>query len=248
MADKLPEILGLIPARGGSKGLPGKNIRPLLGKPLIAHTIESALESKYLNRVIVVTDSDEIAEIAKAAGAEVPFKRPVEVSGDRSHAFAVYNYAASWLAENENYHPDIIANIFCTTAMRSSQDIDACMEMMVRTNCDWCFTVNEIEHHPYRAVTVNEEGRMRPFFDIPREMMWANRQELPEMYRFNGGVIAGKTKHILEHDEYNIDNLEFADVDVRCVKMPVSRALDIDTELDFRIVEMAMQKAQKDSQ
>ena len=244
MASKPVEILGLIPARGGSKGLPGKNIRPLDGKPLIAHTIEAAKASKYLTRVIVVTDSDEIASVAREYGAETPFVRPPEVSGDQSHAFAVYKYSAHWLRENEGYEPHIICNMLCTTAMRTAADIDACMSLMLETDCDWCFTVNEIEHHPYRAVVVDDSGRMKPFFDIPRETMWANRQELPKMHRFNGGVIAGKTCHILEHEEYNIDNLSFSDIDVRCVEIPMSRAGGIDTIEDFQLMEL-MLKAKK---
>ena len=135
------EILGLIPARGGSKGLPGKNIKLLSGKPLIAHTIEAALESEYLTRVIVVTDSKDIASIAREYGAETPFIRPDEISGDKSHAFEVYNYSAKWLKENENYMPDIICNMLCTTPLRNASDIDSCMKLMIETSSDWCFTV-----------------------------------------------------------------------------------------------------------
>lgn len=236
------EILGLIPARGGSKGLPGKNIRKLLDKPLIAHTIEAALDSTYLTRVIVVTDSKEIASIARQYGAETPFVRPAEVSGDKSHAFEVYRYTAQWLRDYENYEPDIICNMLCTTALRNSYDIDQCIKLMLETGCDWCFTVNEMEHHPYRTIVKDGTGRMKPFFDIPREVMWANRQELPKMFRFNGGVIAGKTHHILNNKEYNIDNVNFANVDVRCVEMPLDRSFDIDTEEDFHLTEIVLKK------
>ena len=241
MSDSV-EILGLIPARGGSKGLPGKNIKLLSGKPLIAHTITAALESKFITRVIVVTDSKDIASIAREYGAETPFIRPDNISGDKSHAFEVYNYSAKWLKENEDYVPHIICNMLCTTALRNSSDIDACMKLMVDTGCDWCFTVNEAEHHPYRAITKDGTNRMKPLFDIPRELMWANRQELPKMYRFNGGVIAGLTKHILNNNEYNIDNIHFSEIDVRCVEMPINRSFDIDTEEDFLLMEYVLNK------
>lgn len=112
---------------------------------------------------------------------------------------------------------------------------------MIETGCDWCFTVNPMEHHPYRAVKI-EGDRMRPFFHISRDIMWANRQELPMAYRFNGGVIAGRCEHVLSHDEYNIDNEGFKDVDVRCVIMEEENALDIDTLTDFEFIELQMQK------
>lgn len=236
---KKAEILGLIPARGGSKGLPGKNVLSLEGTPLIAHSIKSALASQYLSRVIVATDSDEIAAVARDYGAETPFKRPAELTTDTSHAFEIYRYTVDWLEQNENYRPDIVCVMLCTTPFRTSADIDACMKKMLDTGCDWCFTVNEIEHHPYRAMTV-EGDRMTPVFDVSRDLLWANRQELPKMVRFNGGVIAGRTEHIQSHDEYNIDKREYNDVDVRCVEIPQRRAIDIDTREDFAFVETLM--------
>jgi CMP-N,N'-diacetyllegionaminic acid synthase len=234
------EVLGLIPARGGSKGLPGKNIRPLCGKPLIAHTIETALNSKHLTRVIVVTDSEEIASIAREYGAETPFMRPSEISQSLSHAFEVYKYSVHWLKENENYRPDIVCNMLCTTLFRSSIDIDNCIVTMKETDCDWCFTINEIEHHPFRAMTRSNDGQIKSFHNIPREIMWANRQELPKLYRFNGGVIAGKTKHIENHNEYNIG--EDFDTDVRSVLMDTRLSVDIDTITDFQLAELIMKE------
>jgi CMP-N,N'-diacetyllegionaminic acid synthase len=236
------EILALIPARGGSKGLPGKNIRLLDNKPLIAHSIEEALKSKYITRVVVATDSHEIAEVARKYGAETPFVRPPEVSGDRSHAFEIYKYSAQWLLENEGYKSDIQCNMLGTTPLRNSEDIDRCMELMIQSECDWCFTVNEMEHHPYRAMKILDDTKMKAWFNIARESLWANRQELPYAVRFNGGVMAGKTEHILNFDEYNIDNLEFAQTDVRYVKMPMNRSYDIDTIEDFEFLDYLIQK------
>ncbi len=236
------EILALIPARGGSKGLPGKNIKLLNGIPLIAHTILQAKKSKYITRVIVATDSSEIAEIARQYGAETPFVRPEEVSGDVSHAFEIYKYSAEWLLKNEGYKPDIQCNMLGTTPLRSSDDIDACMKLMIESDCDWCFTVNDIEHHPYRGMTVLDDTRMKAMFDIPNEVLWSNRQELPYTVRFNGGVMAGKIEHILNFDEYNIDNLEFTNTDMRYIKMPMSRSYDIDTLEDFEYLEYILNK------
>ena len=236
-----PEILGLIPARGGSTGLRGKNIRPLDGVPLIARTIMEAQKSEHITRLIVVTDSDEIAQVAVEYGAEVPFERPAEISKPHSHAFEVYKYALEWLADKEDYHPEIVCAMLCTTPLRTVDEIDKCLKKMVETGCGWCFTVNEIEHHPYRAMTMQGD-KMIPVFDIPAHVLWANRQELPKMVRFNGGVIAGRAEHILSHDEYNIDKEHIEEVDVRCVEMPVSRAYDIDTLDDFEFVQMLLNR------
>ena len=236
---KKSEILALIPARGGSSGLPDKNIRPLLGTPLIAHTIEAALVSNYITRTIVSTDSDQIATVARSYGAEVPYKRPADISLFDSHFFQVIKHSVQWLEENEGYQPDIVCSLLCTTPMRTTQDIDKCMKLMTDTGCDWCFTVNEMEHHPWRAMIVNGDN-MRALFDVPREKLWSNRQELPLIHRMNGGVIAGKREHIANHNEYNIDNLQFTDTDVRCVVMPPERSLDIDTLMDFNMVQEAM--------
>jgi CMP-N,N'-diacetyllegionaminic acid synthase len=235
------EILGLIPARGGSTGLPGKNIRLLNGIPLIARTIIEAFKSEYITRVVVVTDSDEIAEVARNYGAETPFKRPGEISGPTSHAFETYKYSVEWLEKNEGYNPEIVCAMLSTTPFRSSKVIDECLKTMIETDCDWCFTVNEIEHHPYRAMII-ENNKLVPVFDIPRNLLWANRQELPKMYRFNGGVLAGKTIHIKNNEEYNIDKSDFKNTDVRYVVMPIEDAMDIDSLEDFEFVEYLMKK------
>lgn len=239
--NKKLEILGLIPARGGSTELPGKNYKPLNGIPLIAYTILSAQKSKYISRLVVVTDSDDIMQVAKDYGAEVPFRRPAEVSSATSHAFEIYKYTVDWLEEHEGYVPDIVCVMLCTTPFRNTSEIDQCMEKMIATNCDWCFTVHEMEHHAYRAMTI-EGDRMIPVFDVPPSMLWANRQELPKMYRITGGVIAARTVHIKEHTEYNIDKRNSENIDVRCVLIPQNMAYDINTIEDFEFVEMLMKK------
>lgn len=233
------EILGIIPARKNSKGLPGKNIYELNGIPLIAHTIIEAKKSKLLTRLAVITDGPEIAEISKSYGAEVPFLRPPQISQDQSHAFEVYKYTLEWFKQNQNYTPEILCVMLCTTPLRTVQDIDQCLLKIINSGCDWCFTINEIEHHPWRSMVVDGD-RMKPLFDISRKQLWSNRQELPRIYRFNGGVIAAKSQHIFEHDEYNIDNLDCQNTDVRSVIMPPARSLDIDTLDDLKLVEFVM--------
>lgn len=235
--NKKVEILGLIPARGGSTGLPGKNIRPLNGLPLIGHTILEAKKSKRISRLVVATDSKEIAEVAKDYGAEVPFERPATISKSNSHAFEVFKYTIDWLKQNEKYRPDILCAMLCTTPFRTASDIDDCLRAMIEHDYDWCFTINEIEHHPYRAMKI-VGNQIRPLFDIDRSIMWANRQELPKLYRFNGGVVAGKTEHIENYNEYNIDNLNYSETRVGYVIIPTGRAHDIDTLQDFELAEL----------
>lgn len=235
------EILGLIPARGGSAGLPGKNIKLLKGIPLIGHTILKAKKSKLIDKVIVATDNDEIAKVALEYGAEVPFKRPDEISGPKSHGFEVFKYSLNWLKENENYNPDILCTMLCTTPFLTTEDIDACLIKMINNEYDWCFTINEIEHHPYRAMIL-EGDLMHPMFNLENNKLWGNRQEFPAVYRFNGGVIATKTEHIRNHNEYNIDNLKHGNTRVGYIIMPQERSIDIDTASDFEFVELLLQK------
>lgn len=126
------KIITIIPARGGSKSVPRKNILPILGKPLIAYTIETALKVKAINRVIVVTDDDEIAKISKKYGAELPFREPDELATDRVHDLPVFQYALRWLKDNEGYNPDLIVHLWATCPYRNSEDIDLAIDMLIK--------------------------------------------------------------------------------------------------------------------
>ena len=140
------EILGLIPARGGSKGIKNKNIQIINGKPLIAYTIEQALKSN-INRVIVASDDENIIKIAKKYGAECPFIRPKKISGSNSHAFEIYKYTINWLKKNENYVPDILCVMLCTTPFRKVSSINSSLKKLRTKKYDWVFSINEMEHH-----------------------------------------------------------------------------------------------------
>jgi len=225
------ETLGLIPARGGSKGIKNKNLKLLNKKPLIVHTIQAALRSK-LNRVIVATDSPKIRAVAIKYGAECPFIRPKKISKDKSHAFEVYKYTLSWLKKNENYVPDALCTLLCTTPFRDTSTINKCVDKLRSKKYDWVFSVNEFEHHPYRAMIINNKT-MKPLFNVRNKKLWSNRQELPLFYRFNGGVISGLSKNIIQNKEYNIDNLKYKKTKVGFVVMKKKDALDIDEPIDL---------------
>ncbi|KKR46257.1 MAG: hypothetical protein UT90_C0013G0010 [Parcubacteria group bacterium GW2011_GWA1_40_21] len=126
------KIIAIIPARGGSKSVPRKNILPILGKPLIAYTIETALKTKKINRVIVVTDDDEITEISKKYGAELPFREPDELAADNIHDLPVFQYTLRWLKDNEKYSPDLVVHLWATCPYRNPKDIDLAIDMLIK--------------------------------------------------------------------------------------------------------------------
>ena len=143
------KIVGVIPARSGSKGIPNKNIKPLAGRPLIYYTIQAGLESRLLNRLLVSTDSPEIEDIAKGYGAEVPFLRPAELAQDDTPRLPVVQHAARYLEKTEGYKPDIMVTLQPTSPLRRAEHIDAAIDMLISTKADRVLSVCEAEHSPY---------------------------------------------------------------------------------------------------
>ena len=227
------KILGIIPARKGSQGVKNKNLKKLNGKPLIQHTIEEALKSK-LDKVVVSTNNDKIIRLAKKIGAEAPFKRPENISKNNSHAFEVYRYTLNWVVKNQKFIPDYVCILYCTTPFRKFTVINDCIKKIKKEKLDWVFSVNEVEHHPYRCMEI-KQNRLSPVFNKKNTILWGNRQELPKMFRFNGGVIITKAECILNNSEYNIDNFKFRKTKVGYVEMSKEDSLDIDEPIDFKI-------------
>lgn len=148
------KVLAIIPARSGSRSIPDKNIQSLHGKPLLAYSIEHALESDEVNRIILSTDSEYYAKIARSFGAEVPFLRPSEISSDESKDYQVFTHTLSWLKENENYQPDIVVHLRPTSPFRRKGDIDA-MVRILKNNVGWdCI----------RSVTMHKESAFKMWF------------------------------------------------------------------------------------
>jgi CMP-N-acetylneuraminic acid synthetase len=236
----LISTVGIIPARGGSKGIPNKNLRLLCGKPLIAHTISSALDSN-LDRVLVFTDSEEIQEVSISYGAEAPILRPAETATDRAHMFLIYKFAIEYL-HSKNQLPHSFCALLPTSPLRTTQTINDTIEKIQTGFYDWVFSINEMEHHPYRAMTMKGPNLLEPFHKIESKTLWANRQELPKVYRFNGGTMCGLSKHALENTEYNIDGLNSYGTKVGFVEMSQLESLDIDSEIDLQIVSSFMDR------
>lgn len=224
-----PKILAIIPARGGSKGVPRKNIRLLGGKPLIAWTIESAKKSKYLDRIIVSTEDKEIAEISKRYGAEV-IERPEELAKDDASSLSVLTHVVDFLEKNENYKPDIIVVLQPTSPMRKEQDIDNAIEKLIQTNCDSVVSICEFEHSPYWAYKLNED---KIEYLIKSKYNTVRRQDLPKIYRPNGAVYVTRRKILMGENKV-------LGKDTRATIMPLERSVDIDTELDFKFAEFLM--------
>lgn len=194
-------ILAVIPARRGSKRVPGKNIKPLAGKPLIAWTIEEAKKSKYLDRIIVSTDDEAIATVARQCGAEVPFVRPSEIAGDEVRDFPVFKHALLWLAEHENFHPPIVVQLRPTSPLRTVEHIDLTIEALVaRPDADSARTVTEPEQSPYKMYSIGGDGLLQPLMRLPGETEAFNMpsQKLPKTYKHVGYVDAMWAKTILE--------------------------------------------------
>ena len=226
---KKANIIGVIPARGGSVGVPLKNIHELCGKPLIYYVIEAALSSVYLRRLIVSTDHEEIARISKSYGAEVPFKRPADISEDVATEFVI-QHAVRFIEEEENRKIDIVVTLQATTPLLKSSDIDATIEKLTMDNADSAITVKEVTEYPWWMLRMDSKGFIEPFLiqDLAGEI--TIRQNLEKLYVPNGGVYATKRDILMNENRI---------IGKKCsaVVMPRERSLDIDSPLDFKIIE-----------
>ena len=230
----MSNIFGLIPARGGSKGIPFKNIKPLAGKPLIAWTIETALACPELNRVVVSTDDEKIAEVARQYNAYVPFLRPSELAQDDTPDFPVYNHFLSWLDEHEKYYPDMVVWLRPTTPLRTVHDIEAAIQLLIDSDLDFVRSVSSAEHHPYWMKRL-DGGLLTPFIDVIDEGKYYRRQLLPPAYRLNGAVDVIRCSSAAK-------NRQLYKGRVGGYVMPLERGIDLDSELDFTLAELLLQR------
>lgn len=223
-------ILCVIPARGGSKGLPGKNIKNLAGKPLIAYSIEQAGRSRYTDRVIVSTDSSEIAAVARSFGADVPFLRPADLARDESSTIDVLLHAIEWLSRKERRRFDILLLLHATTPLRSVDDIERCIELLVDTRADNVFSVTEAHRNPYfNMVEVTGAGTVA----LIKEGRFLTRQSAPSVYDMNSSIYAWWTEVLQREQGLFLQG-------TKIYEMPKERSIDIDDLLDFRIAEMLL--------
>jgi len=196
-----PEILAIIPARGGSKGIPCKNIRPFAGHPLIAFSIAAALQAETVTRVLVSTDDEEIAEIARRYGAGTPFLRPSQLAQDGTTDLPVFQHALAWLAEHEDYHPDIVVHLHATTPVRPRGCVDAAVRLLLEhPEADCVRGVVEPGQNPHKMWRIDRgTGRMITLLTLPgiAEPYNAPRQTLPPVYLQTGHINAIRPAAIL---------------------------------------------------
>ena len=221
-----PKILALIPARGGSKGIPGKNIRLFAGKPLLAWTILAAQSCPLISDIVVSTDDARIADTALEWGALVPFMRPADLARDDTPGIAPVMHALSVLP---GY--DYVLLLQPTSPLRSTEDISECILMALRLNADSIVSVCESAVHPYWTYLCNDRGELRPVVKTPPI---ARRQDLPEVFCLNGAMYLSRV-------DWLIKSAAFVTSATLGIKMPKERSIDIDTPLDWKIAELMME-------
>ncbi len=226
-------VIGFIFARGGSKGLPRKNIRMLAGKPLIAWAIECGLKSRHVKKVVVSTDDQEIAEVARQWGAEVPFMRPAELAGDNSPEWLAWRHAINAVRALPDYPPlDVFAAIPATAPLRAVEDLDACIEALLNSDADLALTVTPAASNPYFSqVVLDEKGLAR--LAITPDPPLARRQDAPKVFDLVPAAYVTRPSYVLSAPWLLAGR-------VITVSVPRERAVDIDTEFDFRLAEFMM--------
>lgn len=220
------EVLAIIPARSGSKSVIDKNIREINGKPMLAYSIEHGLKSKYVNRVIVSTDSEKYAGIARSYGAETPFLRPAEYAQDSSLDIEVFEHALAFLKEEENYVPDIIVQLRPTYPVRKIEDIDKMVEMMTEDmSIDSIRCIAPAKEIPYKMWLKGENGQIQPLMTNIRECYNMPRQELPKAYYQNACIDVVRTDVITEQHSMSGRKI---------IGYEMEENFDIDTEEEFQ--------------
>jgi N-acylneuraminate cytidylyltransferase/CMP-N,N'-diacetyllegionaminic acid synthase len=227
-------LIAIIPARGGSKGLPGKNIKLLNGKPLISYTIEEALSSKFIKRVIVSTDDPKIAEVAMSFGAEVPFMRPAELASDNSKAIDTYIYTVEKLMIDTGKPINDFVVLLPTAPLRTSGDIDKAIEIYISKNAETVISVVEAVHPPTWYKKITDEGKLMDLFENVDNSL--NRQESKKTYLPNGSIYIFDYKSLKKNNSY-YNELTFPYV------MDWEKSIDIDTIIDFKLAEILIKEA-----
>jgi N-acylneuraminate cytidylyltransferase len=220
----------LICARGGSKGLPGKNIKPLNGTPLIGWSIKIAKQIDRVSRIIVSTDSEEIEKVALEYGAEVPFRRPQELAQDDSSEWLVWRHAIQYMENIQGENIDAIVVLPATAPLRSVEDVNACIDLFESEEVDSIITVSEASRNPYFNMTVNDENDYASLV-ISSESQVVRRQETPKVYDMT------TVAYIVNSDFVNKFNGIF-EGKIKSVLIPRERAIDIDDLTDFKVAEL----------
>ena len=224
-------ILAVIPARGGSKGIPHKNIIDLCGKPLIAYTIEAAVNSKYIDYVMVSTDDEEIAEIARAFGAQVPFMRPAELASDTAKTIDAIIHCIKGLSDIGERFLDVVL-LQPTEPLRTNYDIDAAIERYYESNRNSLVSVSEVDDHPILIRTIQDDI-LKPILNVSST---CRRQDMPKYYRVNGCIYINPIESINDSTSFNDNIIPYV--------MQKNHSVDIDELSDLALAEFYLKGSQ----
>jgi N-acylneuraminate cytidylyltransferase len=216
-------VLGLIPARGGSKGVPRKNLRELGGKPLLQWTVEVARDSRYIDRLVLSTDDDEIARLGESLGLDVPFRRPASASSDEASARNVIEHALDYLGESFDY----VVYLQPTSPFRAVSDIDGCLALLAGSTADTCVSVAESPAKPEWLFFIGADSHLRPALGSPPRL---RRQELQVAYELNGAVYVARVA------AYRRSGTFLTERTLPWI-MPGDRSIDLDEPSDFERAE-----------
>src|SRR5215475_4775277 len=229
---RAPYVFGVIPARGGSKGLPGKNLRTLGKLSLIGHAIASSRESRRLTRFIVSTDSPALADEARRHGAEAPFLRPAELASDQAGMVPVLQHAVRWLEQTAGARPDFVVTLQPPSPFRTGGDIDQTIAKLVDTGADSAQTVTEASYHPFFMKTLDGD-RTIPLF--PDGHKYVRRQDAPPVYQPSGAVYVTRYEMLMHEGKV-------LGPDNRAVVKDFESSVNIDTEWDFMMAELLLRQ------
>jgi len=232
-------VLGIVTARGGSKGLPGKNLKPLAGKPLIAYTIEAAQVSGVLDRLILSTDDGAIAEAGRALGCDVPFLRPADLARDDTPHLPVIQHAVRWMDEHAGYRPDAVMILQPTSPLRQAEDISASIALLERWGADSVLSVSEVPAHvhPMRTLRVDETGAAVLFVTGgPVRQRINRRQDLPAAWVMNGAIYLCRAGVLFAGEPSLYGDRVVA------YRMPARRGVSIDDAEDWAAAERALRE------
>jgi N-acylneuraminate cytidylyltransferase len=230
------QVLAVVPARGGSKGVPRKNLQLLGGKPLVVHAIETGRAARGVSRVLCSTDDPEIVEVARAAGADVPFLRPADLARDTSEDWPVFMHVLDWLAREEGWTPDLVVNLRPTSPLRRPSHVEAAIRLLHETGADSVKAVCLARQHPHKMWLRQTDGVIEPFLKTPFRLARGPdvpRAQLDDVYWQNGVVDVTRRQVILEQ------GVMIGKRVAGLVTEPAD-SIDIDTLLDLQLAELLL--------
>ena len=230
----MSDVLAIIPARGGSRGVPGKNLAPVAGRPLIAWTVDAARGAKCIGRTVVTTDHADIADAARAEGAEVPFMRPAFLAADDTPGIDPLVHALLWLAEHEGFRPQWVVCLQPTSPLRISADIDAAFELVRTHGAQAVISVTRSPVHPRWLMRLDDDGRCEPWHGSPPPQ----RQAAQPAWALNGAIYLAQTQWLL-------DNRTWYGEHTFAMPMPEERSLDVDTPWQMHLADLCLRQGRE---